>query len=64
MRRLLLFVTAAGCLTAADPAKEGISKELEKFRGTWKYASMQQDGRPLPDGVPEPSGGTTAGPGD
>ncbi len=49
MRRSILLLIAAGCLTAADSAKEGVAKELEKFRGTWKYTSMEQDGRPVPE---------------
>lgn len=49
MRRSILLVIAAGCLSAAGPAAEGVTKELAKFRGTWKYTSLEQDGRPVPE---------------
>ena len=49
MRRSVLLLIAAGCLVASDSVKDGVQKELEKFRGTWKYTSLEQDGKPVPE---------------
>src|SRR5262249_17881493 len=29
---------------------DAAKKELEKFQGTWKFVSVEQDGKPLPKG--------------
>ena len=52
-------VLGFACLIlGADPA-EDVKKELEKFRGTWKWVFMESEGTKLPeatfssdDGVP------------
>jgi uncharacterized protein (TIGR03067 family) len=48
MRRTVLLVIAAGLLVAGDSAKENVQKELEKFRGTWKFVSIENEGQAVP----------------
>jgi uncharacterized protein (TIGR03067 family) len=51
MRPLTVITLAAGLLLAAGgplaagDAKEAARKELEKFQGTWRYASLDRDGK-------------------
>jgi uncharacterized protein (TIGR03067 family) len=39
---------AAGLLLAADAKDDAAKKELDKFTGTWKAASMVEDGKEAP----------------
>ncbi len=48
MRLPVLLVIAAGLLVAGDSAKKDVQKELEKFRGTWKFVSVEHDGQSMP----------------
>lgn len=43
-------VLAITLLSAADDPKEGVvKKEMEKFQGSWKFVSMEVDGKKKPD---------------
>jgi uncharacterized protein (TIGR03067 family) len=47
----LLGVLAVGVLVgAAEPGEDPGKKELEKLQGTWRYASLEQDGKKTPEG--------------
>ncbi len=44
--RLLLIMTAALVLSA-DPAPEEVKKEIQRFQGTWKFVSIETEGKKL-----------------
>ncbi len=46
MRQHALLVLVVGLLLAADdPKKDATKKEMAKFQGTWKFVSMEVNGR-------------------
>ena len=50
MRLHALLVLAVGLLlAAAAPKEEAVKKEMAKFQGTWKFASMEVEGKKKPD---------------
>lgn len=50
MKLRMLMLVAVGLLIAADDPKEGVvKKEMAKFQGTWKFVSMEVDGKKKPD---------------
>jgi uncharacterized protein (TIGR03067 family) len=48
------FVLAVAVLVSGGDASEDTKKELERFRGTWKYVSMEAEGTKV---APEPLAG-------
>ncbi|MHB1424505.1 MAG: TIGR03067 domain-containing protein [Gemmataceae bacterium] len=47
MRMHALMVLAVGLLIAADtPKEDAVAKEMAKFQGTWKFLSMEVQGKP------------------
>ena len=48
MKRQLLFVLAAGLLLGADDAKGDAKKELALFQGTWRFTSLEIEGKKVP----------------
>jgi uncharacterized protein (TIGR03067 family) len=47
--RHALLVLAVGFLIAADAAKDDAKKDQDKLQGTWKLASGEQEGEPIPE---------------
>jgi uncharacterized protein (TIGR03067 family) len=44
------LVLGVGLLMAAgDPKEDGVKNEMAKFQGTWKFVSMEVDGKKKPD---------------
>src|SRR5256885_15921122 len=48
VKRLLLLVLPAAFLLAAEPADEA-KKDLEKLQGEWVMATLEVDGKPVPE---------------
>lgn len=50
MRLHTLLVLAVGLLLAADaPKEDALKKEMAKFQGTWKFVSMEVEGKKQKD---------------
>src|SRR5262249_10364197 len=50
MLKFVGMILAAGLLLAADePAKDAVKKEYEDFRGTWKFVSIEVEGKKVPE---------------
>jgi uncharacterized protein (TIGR03067 family) len=48
MLRHLLVVLLPFLAIVADAAPDTVKKELEKFRGSWRYGSMEMEGTAMP----------------
>lgn len=49
MRPRFLLLVSVGLSLAAGDAKEEVKKELERFGGTWKFVSLEADGKKVPE---------------
>lgn len=49
MRSRWLLVTLAGLLLAADAPNGEVRKELDRFQGTWKFVSLEAEGKKVPE---------------
>src|SRR5947209_2420281 len=45
----VLLLVVCPLLTAAEPPKDEVAKDLEKLQGTWKVVSLEWDGRKATD---------------
>jgi len=49
MKRQVLMIVVVGLLLAADqPKSDATRKEIKDFQGTWKWVSLEMDGKKLP----------------
>ena len=47
MKVRLLLMMAAALMLSADAAPEDVKKEIERFQGTWKFVSIETEGKKL-----------------
>lgn len=45
MRACGLVFIAAGLVAGAEPAKEAVKKDRDRFQGTWAFVSIESDGK-------------------
>lgn len=45
------MILGVGLLLAADTAPDDVKKELAKFKGTWKFVSIEAEGQKTPEEV-------------
>jgi uncharacterized protein (TIGR03067 family) len=53
MTERFLLVFAVSLVLAADPVSDEVKKEIERFEGTWKFVSLETEGRKLDEKVLE-----------
>jgi uncharacterized protein (TIGR03067 family) len=47
VKRSVPLLLATALLLAAQPAKDDVKKELDKFQGTWRFFSYEEEGTKL-----------------